>query len=198
VKESETAETDVDDRQLLARAMGARIRARRHELGLTLQELAAETDLSHPFLSQVERGLARPSFGSLQGIATALNISPSALLGSASTPPVQVFRATDAVEHPQPYGIDGAVRVLAPSDAGVQLVESVGGPDEYLGPDTTTTGQALIYVLNGTVEVRADGDAHQLGAGDAILIDVGVAHNIRVTGPTDSGFLYLTLSSPGG
>jgi transcriptional regulator with XRE-family HTH domain len=176
--------------------MGARIRARRHELGLTLQELAAETDLSHPFLSQVERGLARPSFGSLQGIAAALNISLSALLGSASTPPVQVFRGTEAVEHPQPFGIEGAVRVLTPAEAGLQLVESVGGPGDYLGPDTTTTGQALIYVLNGEVEVRAADQPHRLEAGDAILVDVGIAHNIRVTGPPDSGFLYLTLSPP--
>ena len=36
------------------------IRARRKGLGLTLVQLADRADLSHPFLSQLERGLVRP------------------------------------------------------------------------------------------------------------------------------------------
>jgi transcriptional regulator with XRE-family HTH domain len=187
---------DADERQLLARAVGARIRTRRHELGLTLQQLAAATDLSHPFLSQVERGLARPSFGSLQGIAAALKLSPSALLGSVSAPAVQVFRAAEADEYPQPTGIDGFIRPLIPPGTGLQLLESVGGPRQYVGADTTMSAQALIYVLRGRIEVRAEGGTNELDIGDAVVIDVGIPHNIRITGPRSSSFLYLALSPP--
>ena len=49
--------------------VGNRIRTRRHGRGLTLKELGGECGLSHPFLSQVERGLARPSLETLTAIA---------------------------------------------------------------------------------------------------------------------------------
>ena len=63
--------TVLDDEAL---ALGTRIRERRRALGLSLVRLAAMTDLSHPFLSQVERGHARPSVTSLQRIAAALGV----------------------------------------------------------------------------------------------------------------------------
>jgi transcriptional regulator with XRE-family HTH domain len=41
--------------------MGATLRELRRRNGLTLVQLAERTDLSHSFLSQIERGLAQPS-----------------------------------------------------------------------------------------------------------------------------------------
>ena len=41
------------------------VRARRRRLGLTLQELADQSGLSAPFLSQVERSQTTPSITSL-------------------------------------------------------------------------------------------------------------------------------------
>ena len=55
--------------------LGSRVRALRTQRGLTLVQLAALADLSHPFLSQLERGLARPSMASLEKIASALGTS---------------------------------------------------------------------------------------------------------------------------
>jgi transcriptional regulator with XRE-family HTH domain len=53
--------------------LGSAIRARRHQRGMTLVEVAASAGLSHPFLSQLERGLARPSMRSLTAIAATLD-----------------------------------------------------------------------------------------------------------------------------
>src|SRR3954452_16139744 len=55
--------------------LGAQVRALRHERGLTLKDLGRLAGLSHPFLSQVERGLARPSVGSVERVAAALDVS---------------------------------------------------------------------------------------------------------------------------
>ena len=55
-----------------AERIGSRIRRLRHARGLTLVQVAESAELSHPFLSQLERGLARPSIGSLEKIARAL------------------------------------------------------------------------------------------------------------------------------
>ena len=48
-----------------AQAIGAAIRRRRRSLGLTLVQVAEATGLSHPFLSQLERG--RSSFHTATG-----------------------------------------------------------------------------------------------------------------------------------
>ena len=53
--------------------------------GLSLVRLAEITDLSHPFLSQVERGHARPSISSLQRIAVALDVDAGWLFGIGGT-----------------------------------------------------------------------------------------------------------------
>jgi transcriptional regulator with XRE-family HTH domain len=52
--------------------LGGAIRAGRRLLGMTLVEVAGSAGLSHPFLSQLERGLARPSMRSLTAIAATL------------------------------------------------------------------------------------------------------------------------------
>ncbi len=64
----------------VAAKIGGRIRSLRRRQGLTLKQVAQATDLSHPFLSQVERGRTLPSITSLYRIALALGTSPSALL----------------------------------------------------------------------------------------------------------------------
>ncbi len=51
------------------------LRELRHERRLTLAQVAAESGLSVPYLSQVERGLKRPSARALARIARALNIA---------------------------------------------------------------------------------------------------------------------------
>lgn len=55
------------------KTVGARIRARRTELGLTLKNVADRTHLSKSFLSQVEIGKVWPSVGALDQISTVLN-----------------------------------------------------------------------------------------------------------------------------
>lgn len=54
-----------------AAQLGARIRKARHEAGLSLMQVAG-TDLSRPFLNQIELGQARPSTKTLQAIARRL------------------------------------------------------------------------------------------------------------------------------
>ncbi|GIK42605.1 MAG: MerR family transcriptional regulator [Chloroflexota bacterium] len=53
-------------------SLGEKIRTRREEIDISLRELAARTDLTHSFLSLVERDQADPSINSLRRIAEAL------------------------------------------------------------------------------------------------------------------------------
>ena len=64
-------------------ALGAFIRTQRTLANLSLRELAARTDISNPYLSQIERGLHEPSVRVLKSLAKALNLSAETLLAQA-------------------------------------------------------------------------------------------------------------------
>jgi transcriptional regulator with XRE-family HTH domain len=65
------------------RALGDFIKAQRQMAELSLRELAARTNVSNPYLSQIERGLHEPSVRVLKAIASALNMSAESLLKQA-------------------------------------------------------------------------------------------------------------------
>lgn len=64
-------------------ALGAFIRSQRELARLSLRQLAELTTLSHPYLSQVERGMHQPSVRVLKLIAEALNVSAETVLMQA-------------------------------------------------------------------------------------------------------------------
>jgi len=59
--------------------LGSFIRSQRRLANLSLRQLADLTDVSNPYLSQIERGLRKPSAEILQGIARGLRISAETL-----------------------------------------------------------------------------------------------------------------------
>ncbi len=59
--------------------LGGYIRAQRGSAQISLRQLAKRAGVSNPYLSQVERGLRKPSAEILQQIAHALRISAEAL-----------------------------------------------------------------------------------------------------------------------
>jgi transcriptional regulator with XRE-family HTH domain len=59
--------------------LGAYLREQRENAKLSVRQLASLTGVSNPYLSQVERGLRRPSAEVLQQIAKGLRISAEAL-----------------------------------------------------------------------------------------------------------------------
>jgi transcriptional regulator with XRE-family HTH domain len=64
---------------LHVRTLGEYIREQRRGAQISLRQLAATAGVSNPYLSQIERGLRRPSADILQQIAKALRISAEAL-----------------------------------------------------------------------------------------------------------------------
>jgi transcriptional regulator with XRE-family HTH domain len=65
------------------RLLGGFIRAQRQMANLSLRQLSALTEVSNPYLSQIERGLHEPSVRVLRSIAEALNVSAETLLEQA-------------------------------------------------------------------------------------------------------------------
>src|SRR6201995_4589773 len=60
-------------------SIGEYIRQQREQAGKSVRQLAEAAGVSNPYLSQIERGLAKPSADILQQIAKGLRISAEAL-----------------------------------------------------------------------------------------------------------------------
>ena len=186
-----------DDAERIQR-LGAKIRALRKERGLTLKVLAQLSGLSHPFLSQVERGLARPSMSSLHQISEALGTNASWLLaGSENTREATVVRASDtaAVPASELGDMDGVRRVVAPEASPFQVVEFSGAPDgfrEYWVHD----GFETIYVISGVVDVDLDGEIFRLEPSDSISYDTRQPHRLRAA-TAETVKLLMIEASPG-
>jgi transcriptional regulator with XRE-family HTH domain len=65
--------------QRTVEGLGEYLREQRGQAQMSLRQLAELTDVSNPYLSQIERGLRRPSAEVLQQIAKALRISAESL-----------------------------------------------------------------------------------------------------------------------
>lgn len=93
---------DVGRAQLVK--LGSFIREQRKQAEMSLRDLASRTNVSNPYLSQIERGLHEPSVRVLRSIANALNISAETLMVQAGLidsaapgePPPTVARAITA------------------------------------------------------------------------------------------------------
>jgi len=88
-------------------ALGEFIRAQRQQANLSLRELAALTQLSNAYLSQLERGRHEPSVRVLRSISSALEVSVETLLAQAGLfadgqPPAPGHGATEAAIREDP------------------------------------------------------------------------------------------------
>jgi len=92
------------------RMLGDFIRAQRQMANLSLRQLSALTEVSNPYLSQVERGLHEPSVRVLRSIANALNVSAETLLEQAG-----LFSDTEKLDDDATEGAIRADRRLTES-----------------------------------------------------------------------------------
>ncbi|MFE1646360.1 helix-turn-helix domain-containing protein [Microbacterium sp. P01] len=161
-----------------ARRLGAHIRRLRQARRLTLVRLASATELSHPFLSQLERGLAQPSLASLRRIAVALGTSPIELIAAADAPAsggpaVEVHRRGDGALSAD-FAV-GTARMLAgarrPFHPMEYHAENVDPGDSFAHDE-----DEFVYVLSGSVCMEVDGAVSVLSPSDSAYYAGGVAH----------------------
>jgi transcriptional regulator with XRE-family HTH domain len=98
--------TDPWDAQV--EALGAFIRSQRKIANLSLRQLAEMTNLSNPYLSQIERGLHQPSVRVLKLLSDALNVSAETLLAQAGL--VNPDSSGGSAEPDSTAAVEGAIR----------------------------------------------------------------------------------------
>ena len=187
--------------------LGERIRARRRDRGLTLTEVARLAGLSHPFLSQVERGRAQPSMSSLFRIAGALGVTQDWLLAAGAT------EGTDPVAMRR-RGEGDAVSMAAPMTGGGHARQLLAQPGRFVPTEFTGVGRIFgeffahagseyLYLADGHLDVElelGDGALHRLGPGDCLRYPGAVPHRWRAAddGPTRVIMIHTDLPGPAG
>jgi transcriptional regulator with XRE-family HTH domain len=150
-----------------APALGARLRARRKALGLTMQKVAEDAGLTIGFISQIERGLASPSLSSLAAVSRVLDMDT----GELFTQPPSPGAMTTAGARPV-YGLDPSAMTyerISSSFPGntlraVLIHEAPGHRSEPIRHE----GEELFYILQGALTVEIEGQRQVLRAGDSI------------------------------
>lgn len=176
-----------------ARSFGDQIRARRKELGLSLEELAQRTGLTASFLSLVERDMSNPSLESLRHIAEALGVPPfyfSQENGGAAAVQNPVVRAAERIKITFPPG-DVTSELLVPNlrnklEVFISHVKPSAG--NIARPPQMDTEECLL-VLQGAIRVVLNEQAYELHEGDSIYIQGFALREICAIGEEEAVFL---------
>jgi transcriptional regulator with XRE-family HTH domain len=153
--------------------VGNQVRSLRKEAGLTLERLSELSGLSTGIVSQIERGLANPSFGTLVQLAHGLGIPIGRLFQVADRRRSPVVRRAER-RRLDGHGIasddGGNFELLTPDLNGAleaTWVETPPGYDSSANP-YRHQGEEFGLVLSGRKDVYLDGQRYELGPGDSI------------------------------
>jgi len=168
--------------------MGMRIRQRRKDLGLSLRELAAQTDLTASFLSLVERGHNTPSLDSLRRIAAALDVPIFYFTQINGQNPV--VRRDERIKITFPPG-DLTVDLLVPNlrnhlEVFISRVSPAAG---NIARPTKHASDECIYLMEGQLKVCLQSGDYLLEAGDSIYFNGITLQEICAVGEEEAVFL---------
>jgi transcriptional regulator with XRE-family HTH domain len=154
-------------------AVGQRIRDLRRARSLSLEAVAARTDLSIGFLSQIERGLSSPSLRVLATLADVFGVGIAALFGTKSNEDGRsdgvVTRAPERAELKLwRSGISKQLLSPAGSDSRLNLFLVHMEPGASTGDELYThDGEEAGLVLEGGMTLAVDAETWTLKTGDS-------------------------------
>ena len=171
-------------------SLGRRLRDLREARGISLRQLARELGISASAVSQMERGLIKPSVSRLIAIVTLLDVPLSEVFGSdgdhaaqgkvANSESLRVLRAGEVDAITLTSGV--VYRRLSPPVPGTEFFESTyppAGASGSQGEFITHPGIDAGYVTAGRVTVWSGDTRVDLNAGDSVALEAGIPHRIE-------------------
>lgn len=181
--------TDIDiSLAVKAFNIGHKVRDLRQKNHHTLQDLAAITGLSKPFLSQIENDRVIPPIPTLMKLARGLNVSISHFfVDDMDQQKISITRRKDRVmierrPHQEKKEIHYLYTVLETKKASKSmhpfLVEFPKMDAEAMS-FTSHEGEEFVYVKEGAIEFRSVDRQEILEAGDCLYIESDLSHGFR-------------------
>jgi transcriptional regulator with XRE-family HTH domain len=147
--------------------LGERLRRRRKELKLTLQDVADAAGFSVGFISQIERGISVPSLVSMVSVCRVLEVE----IGSFFRP----LQADSEVARPQrsTFGLAGITgkavtyeRLSASFPGNVLRSTLIHEPPGFRSEPMSHEGEEIFFIVDGALTLELDGERIILEAGD--------------------------------
>lgn len=184
--------------QLLAHSIGARVKHERLKLQWTLDQLAAQADVSRRMLVNVEQGNTNPSVGTLLRLGDALGVGLPALVEPPQAKPVKITRKGEGAElWTGEHGGCGVLLAGTRSPNVVELWDWQLLPAELHSSDGHAAGtEELLQVLKGQLTVTVEEESYTLHKGDAMNFSGAVFHSYANLSTAPARFT-LTVFEPG-
>jgi transcriptional regulator with XRE-family HTH domain len=160
--------------------VGAQIRRRRRERGLTLAGVADLTGLNIGYLSQLENDKASPSLETLAALGDALDVPIAWFLLETTTAP-RLVRASERPRRRMPTGGGSMTQV----DGGIARDLAIFEGRMPSGRRTgfhAHPGDEHHIVLSGRVRITQGDSVIEAGPGDYVLLDGTLPHDAETLG----------------
>lgn len=165
----------------LLQTIGSLVKSLRKERGLTIAQLSTDAGLSSAMVSQIERGLANPSFTTFVQLAHALDVPVGRFFLGQEESKSPVVRKNER------RNLKGVARKSVGEIVYELLTPDLNGALEAQwivsspGHDTSATpfqhgGEEFGIILSGKKDVYLDGVRHTLEEGDAITFASEIPH----------------------
>lgn len=169
--------------QELNQRIATRVRALRMEQGLTLDALAAKSEVSRSMLSLIERGESSPTAVVLDKIATGLGVSLASLFDDSSAPPNPIARPADRTPWRDPAS--GYLRRnISPANfpSPIHIVEvelPAGASVAYETGMRDVSIHQQIWVQAGSLELTVGNVTHSLAEDDCLAMQLDAPTTFR-------------------
>jgi len=186
---TDTSGSDINGR------IAARVRSLRAEAGLSLDALAASSNVSRSMLSLVERGESSATAVVLEKIAGGLGVPLASLFEDTSAPPNPLSREQDRVTWRDPQS--GYLRRnISPASfpTPLQIVEvelPAGARVAYETGTREVTVHQQIWMSEGSMEFTLGSQTYKLSAGDCLAMQLNAPTMFR--NPTRKPARYVVV-----
>ena len=170
--------------------IGEKLKELRLRNGLTLEELAARSELTKGFLSQVERDLTSPSISTLEDLLEALGTNLAEFFKSEKEEKIVFSQQDFFVAEKDAYTIDWIIPNAQKNE--MEPILLTLHPHERSMLMESHNGEEFGYVLKGTLTLVKGNKHYRLKAKETFYLDGKTSHYLENTGSSDAKILWIT------
>ena len=173
--------------------IGSKIKRLRVRLGLTQEELAARTELTKGFISQLERDITSPSIATLMDILEALGTNVSEFFSDREDDGVMTYAADDMfIKADEEAGVTIRWLVTNAQRNALEPILVTLAPGASTEADDPHEGEEFGYVLSGTVTLICGDQKRRVRRGDAFYFHPTGVHYLTNTGKSEGKVLWVS------
>ena len=185
--------------------IGNKVRELRQKNRYTLQDLAAKTGLSKPFLSQIENHHVVPPVATLLKLARALNVNMGYFFqDEQSSEKISVTHQNERVRierrpHHQKGEVNYIYEALETKKSNKHMEPFLV---EFRDQDTSEMvfvsheGEEFVYLLDGKLEFRTIDRVEILEPGDSIYFESDLSHSFRCLSEQPARAMVVVWTGP--